>query len=297
MSQDSKAIAPEIVTVAKRSALWMDSLLGLLAGFAGGLLCNAALGSWTTRNLVLASLFGLIIGLFFSKRATSPGAGLIWSLGFVFFLWIAVPAGLGHLLSGTRHAESMFGDAQEHFPELVAYLVCLGMPVGLVLGIRGAIHGKAKQPAFSWGRAIIVGGFSGLLGGMIFGRWMSAGDFFPLLAGLGVIHSHDTTVALHFGIAILIGATFGVLFQRDVRGYGSSMGWGLGYGIFWWFFGPLHDVAIGRASKSRLVCGPGHCTVRFPGRPHSLRADRRSGLRHSGSALGAPVHPIGSSES
>jgi uncharacterized membrane protein YagU involved in acid resistance len=68
---------------------------------------------------------------------------------------------------------------------------------------------------------------------------MSAGDFFPLLAGLGVIRSHNVTVALHFGIAILIGATFGLLFQRDVRGYGSSMGWGLGYGIFWWFFGPL----------------------------------------------------------
>jgi hypothetical protein len=239
MSKDSKTIAPEIAAVTKRSALWLDALLGLLAGFVGGLLCKAALGSWTTRYLVFASLFGLVFGFFFSKRATSPGAGLIWSLGFVFFLWIAVPAGLGHLLSGSRHVESMFGDAQEHFPELVAYLVCLGMPVGLVLGISGAIRGKTNQSAFSWGRAIVVGGFSGLLGGMIFGRWMSSGDFFPLLGGLGVIHSHDTTVALHFGIAILIGATYGLLFQRDVRGFGSSMGWGLGYGIFWWFFGPL----------------------------------------------------------
>jgi hypothetical protein len=30
-----------------------------------------------------------------------------------------------------------------------------------------------------------------------------------------------------------------VLFQRDVRGYGSSMAWGLASGIFWWFLGPL----------------------------------------------------------
>jgi uncharacterized membrane protein YagU involved in acid resistance len=239
MSKDSKAIATEIAAVAKRSALWMDPLLGLLAGFVGALLCKAALDSWTTRYLVLAPLFGLVFALFFSKRATSPGAGLIWSLGFVFFLWLAVPAGLGHLLSGSRRVESMFGDAREHFPELVAYLVCLGAPLGLILGICGAIRGKTNQSAFSWGRAITVGGFSGLLGGMIFGRWMSSGDFFPLLAGLGVIHSHDTTVALHFGIAILIGATYGLLFQRDVRGFGSSMGWGLGYGIFWWFFGPL----------------------------------------------------------
>jgi len=239
MNQGSKSIAPEPFIATATSATWMDSLLGLLTGLAGGLLCKAALGSWTPRNVVLASLFGLIFGLFFSKRATSPGAGLIWGLGFAFFLWIAIPAGLGHLLSGFGHSGSMFGDAQEHFPELVAYLVCLGLPTGLILGIRGAVRCKAEQPAFSWGRAIVVGGFSGLLGGMIFGRWMSAGDFFPLLAGLGVIHSHNATVAVHFGIAILIGATFGVLFQRDVRGYGSSMGWGLGYGIFWWFFGPL----------------------------------------------------------
>ena len=239
MSRDLKAIAPEVVDVAGRSRLWMDCLLGLLAGFVGGLLSKAGLGSWTTRELVIACLFGLVFGFFFSKRATSPGAGLIWSLGFAFFVWIAVPASLGHLLSRNRHAETMFGGAQHHFPDLVAYLVCLGMPVGLILGICGAIRGKTNQSAFSWGRAIIVGGFSGLLGGMIFGRWMSAGDFFPLLAGLGVIHSHDTTVALHFGIAILIGATYGLLFQRDVRGFGSSMGWGLGYGIFWWFFGPL----------------------------------------------------------
>jgi len=47
------------------------------------------------------------------------------------------------------------------------------------------------------------------------------------------------TISLHFAVALLIGVAFGLLFQRDVRGYGSCMGWGLGFGIFWWFFGPL----------------------------------------------------------
>jgi hypothetical protein len=239
MNQETKPVGPEPHAATKLSPVWMDSVLGLLAGFAGGLLGKAALGSWTPHDLLLAALFGLIFGLFFSKRATSPGAGLIWGIGSAFFLWIAIPAGLGPLFSGFGPSGSMLGDAQEHFPDLVAYIVCLGMPVGIVLGIRGALRRKTVQPPFSWERAIVVGGFSGLLGGMIFGRWMSAGDFFPLLAGLGVIRSHDVTVALHFGIAILIGATFGLLFQRDVRGYGSSMGWGVGYGIFWWFFGPL----------------------------------------------------------
>ena len=239
MNRETKTIAPSSLTAWVPSPIWADSLLGLLTGFAGGLLGKATLGSWSSRDLLIAVIFGLIFGLFFSKRATSAGAGLIWGLGAAFLLWIVIPAGLGHLFSGFGHSGSMFGDAQEHFPQLVAYLVCLGMPVGLVMGFRGGARHKADRAAFSGGRAIVVGGFSGLLGGMIFGRWMSAGDFFPLLAGLGVIHSHDATVALHFGIATLIGASFGLLFQRDVRGYGSSMGWGLGYGIFWWFFGPL----------------------------------------------------------
>jgi hypothetical protein len=239
MTNETKAMKRGPIAIGIQIPEWADSLLGLATGFAGGLLGKAALGTWSVRNIFFAALFGLIFGVLFSKRTSSPGAGLIWGLGTAFFLWIAIPAGLGPLISGFGAAGTMLAGAQQHFPQLVAYLVCLGTPVGLVLGFRGALRSTPNQPAFSWGRAIVVGGFSGLLGGMIFGRWMSAGDFFPLLAGLGVIRSHNVTVALHFGVAILIGASFGLLFQRDVRGYGSSMGWGLGYGIFCWFLGPL----------------------------------------------------------
>jgi uncharacterized membrane protein YagU involved in acid resistance len=79
---------------------------------------------------------------------------------------------------------------------------------------------------------------------LIFSRWMYAGDFFPLLSGFGELSSRKETVVLHFGVALLIGATFGLLFQKDIRSYGSSMGWGLGYGIFWWFFGQLTVLPV-----------------------------------------------------
>ena len=45
-------------------------------------------------------------------------------------------------------------------------------------------------------------------------------------------------------LAIVIGASLGVLFQRDLRGYGSSMGWGMVYGILWWFVGPLTAMPL-----------------------------------------------------
>ena len=48
----------------------------------------------------------------------------------------------------------------------------------------------------------------------------------------------------HYLIAVTIGASFGLLFQRDVRCPGSSICWGLGYGLFWWFLGPLTLMPI-----------------------------------------------------
>ncbi|MGH9773983.1 MAG: hypothetical protein ACRD50_03440 [Candidatus Acidiferrales bacterium] len=226
-------------TAASAASVWIAPLLELSVGILGGLLQSRLLGASMFHGLLIGGIFGLVFGIFFQERVTSPGAGLIWGLAASFLLWMVVPAGIVPLLAGSAHGAMMLHDAQDHFPELVAYLICLGMPLGLALGIRGALRRSSHQPKFSWGRAIVAGGFSGVLGGLIFGRWMSAGDFFPLLAGVGVIHSHSTTVALHFGVALLIGATFGLLFQRDVRGYGSCMGWGLGYAIFWWFLNPL----------------------------------------------------------
>jgi hypothetical protein len=133
----------------------------------------------------------------------------------------------------------MLNDAQARFPQLVAYLVCLGMPVGVVLGVRGGLRPKQGQQRFRWGRAVVAGGLAGTISGLAFSGWEYAGGYLPLLGGLPDFQSQTRAVILHFLVALLIGSIFGILFQRDVRGYGSSMGWGLGFGIFLWFFGPL----------------------------------------------------------
>ena len=73
---------------------------------------------------------------------------------------------------------------------------------------------------------------------------MYEGNFFPLLAGFGELGSRHTAVIFHFVVALLIGATFGLLFQRDIHSYGSSMGWGLGYAMFWWFLGQLTILPV-----------------------------------------------------
>jgi hypothetical protein len=217
----------------------IESLLGVALGVSGGLLESALLKSSLLLGGLLGASFGLVFGLFFARRATSPGAGLIWGLGSSFLLWILTAGGFFHLAAITGRSGMMLLDAQSRFPELVGDLLCIGMPVGVGLGIRGGLRTSGPDMKFAWGRAIVAGGFAGTLGGFIFGRWVSSGDYFPLLAGFGELSSRSMTIVIHFAIALLIGVTFGLLFQRDVRGYGSCMGWGLGFGIFWWFFGPL----------------------------------------------------------
>jgi len=171
---------------------------------------------------------------------SSPGAGLLWGLGGALLLWLALPAGLLPLVNGGPQMP-MLDAARAHFSELVAYLLCLGLPIGLGLGTLASLRTPADQlrAPFSLARALIVGSVAGLVGGWAFGQWMAQVNFFIVVAGLVGSETRGVGVALHYVIAAVIGASFGLLFQRDVRGLGSSLGWGVGYGVLWWFLGLL----------------------------------------------------------
>jgi hypothetical protein len=234
VSQPSSTV--QAVAAAKNRA-WLEPLLGLSTGVLGGAIQSKILSAPTSHSVLLGGIFGLAFGLFFARRATTPGAGLIWGLGSALLLWLVMPTGIDLMLLRSASSMAMLNDARARFPQLVADLVCLGMPVGVVIGIRGGLRTKEGQPQFCWGRAVVAGGLAGTISGLAFSSWEFAGGYLPLLEGLPDFRAR--AVIVHFLVALLIGSIFGILFQRDVRGYGSSMGWGLGFGIFLWFFGPL----------------------------------------------------------
>jgi hypothetical protein len=229
----------EQVLLPAQSSRWAEPIVAIVIGAVCAAIGSGQIGETPLHSAVIGGLLGLCFWLGFVKHADSPGAGLIWGLGFAALVWLLIPAGLLPLLHDSPHSGKMFSDAQTRFPQLVACLVLLGMPVGLALGIIGALRRRGFRKQFRWGRAIVVGGVAGTLSGLVFSRWMYVGEFFPLLSGAAEFSSHAEMVALHFLVALLIGAFFGLLFQTDVRGLGSSMGWGLGFAIFWWFLGPL----------------------------------------------------------
>jgi hypothetical protein len=212
--------------------------VGAAVGTAGGGVFHALGYAPLVSGSMLGGLFGLLFALLVGRRASGPGAGLLWGLAFFLLMWLAGPATLLPIIT---HADTFCncGTARAHFPELVAYLLCFGLPLGLALGLVGPRAPGAAQRSFSLRRALVGGGVAGLVGGWVFGHWMAAVHFYPRLAGIVHSVSPDIGIALHFLIAVGLGASFGLLFQPDVRGLGSSMGWGLGYGIFWWFLGPL----------------------------------------------------------
>ena len=225
-----------------RFASLLTASLCAAVGCAGGALAARATGLDATRLVILGAIYGVVFSLIAAPRATSAGAGLLWGLGFSYLAWLAGPAGLFAL--GSASHMGMLDTAQRHFPELVAYLVCFGLPLGVTLGIRGSLTPGVEGRHFSLPRALIVGILSGLIGGWAFGRWMAQVHFFITVAGLVGTQSEAVGEAVHYLIAASIGAAFGLLFGRDVRGYGSSMSWGFAYGIFWWFLGPLTLLPI-----------------------------------------------------
>src|SRR5262244_1032865 len=222
-----------------RFSLLTAIIICVIVGAAGGLVVAMVVPGSSIIGILLGALYGLLFALLAAPRATSPGAGLLWGLAYAFILWLAIPAGIVPVLMDRMPSMGMLDAARAYFPELVGYILGFGMPLGLALGAWQGLQSHPGQRTFSLPRAVVVGGIAGLVGGWAFGKWMAQMNFFPPIAGLVNSESVMVGMTLHFIFALIIGASFGVLFQRDVRGYGSSMGWGVGYGLLWWFLGPL----------------------------------------------------------
>ncbi len=238
---NSISVQPDVRRSQWLIAIALSILIGLLGGVQYGLMMPMAM---TTASL-LGGFYGLLFALLATPRAVSPGAGLVWGLASAFLLWLALPVGILPLMAGAAPGVEMLDIARDRFPALAAFLLCFGLPLGLGLGIWGSFQPQPTLIPFSLPRAIVGGGLAGLLSGWVFGKWMEAADFFPLMAGLFNTQSRLVGVALHFIVAGLVGICFGILFQRDIRSYGSSLGWGFTYGLLWWFIGPLTLLPLG----------------------------------------------------
>lgn len=222
-------------SVERRALAAAGLAIGALGGGAYAVLVDRPLA----EGVATGALYGAGLAALGSERLSTPGAGLVWGLGYAFLLWLAWPAGFMAIRDGHGSELCTVDSARARFPDLVAYVLCFGLPLGVGLGAVSTLRPVPGLPPFSTWRALLVGGSAGLVGGWLFGRAMASVDFLPLVAGVIGGEPEGTSVLLHTVFAVAIGAGFGLLFQRDVRGFGSNMGWGVAYGMVGWFVGPL----------------------------------------------------------
>jgi hypothetical protein len=249
----AEAAVPEHRSQATPGARFFPVTLGALLGLAGGLAFHMADLAGPISSPLLGSLAGAGFAALTADRARTAGGGLLWGLAFALLVWFA------SLLPSASGRMPAMDVARAHFPQLVGALLLVGAPLGITLGAYHARvheHGERGTEPFSLVRALVCGGTAGLLGGSVFAWWIAR-------SGQLMVGSRSPVVGLlvHFTLALTIGGSFGLLFQQDVRGYGSSMGWGLAYGMFWWFLGPLTLLAF--AQKHLPDWSVGHARALF----------------------------------
>ncbi len=88
-------------------------------------------------------------------------------------------------------------------------------------------------------RSAVCGALAGVAGGMVFGAAMAHGGALPTIASIVRARSPVVGFVVHMVIAAVIGAGFGVLVARHQAGADGVLYWGVVYGTFWWFCGPL----------------------------------------------------------
>ena len=214
--------------------------LGALLGLSGGLAFHVAGLAGVVGGPLLGAMVGAGFAALTTERVRTAGSGLLWGLASALLLWF------GSLLPLVTGTMPTMDTARAHFPALIGALLLVGAPLGLTLG---AYRARVRAPTddgsqpFSLTRALVCGGVAGLLGGGVFAWWIVRSGQLMAVADLVGSHSPLVGLSVHFTLALVIGGSFGLLFQQDVRGYGSSMGWGLAYGLFWWFLGPLTLLA------------------------------------------------------
>lgn len=234
------------------------ALIGLLAGAIAGsifaLLVPPTLGlGW---HLVISAVLGIVFGLVFGPHIHTAGSGLVWGQAYGLLWWLFGSLTLEPLLGG-RSLNWSAATAQETLPLLLGQVIGYGGVLGLstfgltqLLDKTGLTRASTtqQQPAGRPARqmivphvtqAIIVGGLGGLVGSWVFARGVETAEFFPLVAGLMGSDAMALGRTLHYTIGTMIGVSFGLLFSRDAHGVGSSLVWGLDYGLVWWTIGPM----------------------------------------------------------
>ena len=90
-----------------------------------------------------------------------------------------------------------------------------------------------------WRTGLLPGLLAGIAGGLLLGVTMAGLGMLPAMSQLVRVDTALVGFLLLLVAAALLGAGFGALVWYQRPGAGETLIWGLVYGAFWWYLGPL----------------------------------------------------------
>ncbi len=196
--------------------------------------------------VAIALSAGAVFASLVPRPRDSAGAAVVRGAVYGFVLWVILNRTLLPLIAGDGLPWSV-NDAREDFAALFAYIL-LGAGIGLIEQwldsvwrtlFSDAYGGDDDEGAGAQGlRAIGRGALAGIVGGLLFTYVMVEIGALDNVGNILRVESEFAGIVVHFAIAVIWGATYGLLFRRQTYDRGSAIGWGLSYGVVVWVVGP-----------------------------------------------------------
>ncbi len=203
--------------------------------------------------LGLGALAGVGYALLHPAVPETTGPALVRGLGYGFVLWVVLGLTVLPLLE-TGSLAWTADDARAAFPTLPGLLLLGALTAGFSswLGRAGRLlfagpteRSEDEGSGVRGVRAVGYGAVAGAAGGLLFTVVMVGIGALETVAGLVGSQSAAVGVVVHLGIAVVIGVSYGLLFQRQSHDVASGLGWGMAYGFGWWILGALTLLPVG----------------------------------------------------
>lgn len=236
---------------------------GAIAGLAGGILAviirpveeagRAAASTSGLTLLVLGVLSGTLFAALFPLTSRGSGPAAIRGMSVGFMVWVVAALTVVPALDESTLLWNV-DSVRDEFVKLPAFLLFLGAaPALFYQWITNVIRTLFADPdairsqegvGASGLRSITQGAVAGLVGGLVFTIVMVRIGFFSTVAEIVGGDAPVLGFLVHLAIANVIGVGYGVLFVRRANDNASALGWGVSYGVLWWFLGPLTLLPI-----------------------------------------------------
>lgn len=216
------------------AAVVVRALAGAAAGGLGGL-------------VVVGVVAGAAYPVLFTPQRETTGPALARGTAYGFVLWVLI--GLtGRPLALTGKLGWSANSATAAVAQLPGYLLLGGILAVLFTWLGAAARRlfvddiRAFTPEPPGQRGLLATGYgalAGLAGGLLFSVVMVSVGALPRVAEMVGSDASSVGLLLHLLISLVIGVSYAVVFRRSAFDVLSGVGWGAGYGFFWWVLGDL----------------------------------------------------------